>query len=117
MKQTTQNKQVSMHKPISNIYDKAMKSSAVNTDEYSLDHKGRFQIKRYDQQPAFASFLPGIGGHDGVPLWCLYVNRGQSISSFGICNKDNPVMEFLSANWAYQLAGIQGFRTFCKVDG
>ena len=87
------------------------------SDEYTLDEQGQFQIKHYDQQPAFASFLPGIGGPDGVPLWCLYVNRGQAISSFGIGNKDNAVVEFLPANWAYQLAGIQGFRTFCKSDG
>ncbi len=97
--------------------DKRVKVSDVKQSEYILDHRGRFQIKRYDQQPAFASFLPGIGGPDGVPLWCLYVNRGQAISSFGIGNKDNPIMEFLPANWAYQLAGIQGFRTFCKIDG
>lgn len=112
MKQTTQNQQESVCKSASKVYDKAM-----NTDEYILDHKGRFQIKRYDQQPAFASFLPGIGGTDGVPLWCLYVNRGQAISSFGVGNKDNPIMEFLPANWAYQLTTIQGFRTFCKIDG
>ena len=98
--------------------NKRVKVADVNqSEEYSLDHRGRFQIKRYDRQPAFASFLPGIGGPDGVPLWCLYVNRGQAISSFGIGNKDNPIMEFLPANWAYQLAGIQGFRTFCKIDG
>jgi hypothetical protein len=86
-------------------------------DEYRLDGQGRFRIKQYDQKPAFASFLPGIGGPQGIPLWCLYVNRGQAISSFGIGNKDNAVMEFLPANWAYQLAAVQGFRTFCKIDG
>lgn len=85
--------------------------------EYFLDEHGRFQIKQYDQKPAFASFLPGIGGPEGVPLWCLYVNRGQAVSSFGVGNKDNAIVEFLSANWAYQLVGIQGFRTFCKIDG
>jgi hypothetical protein len=97
--------------------NKVRKAEKVNTsDEYRLDKNGRFQIMRYDQQPAFASFLPGVGGPDGVPLWCLYVNRGQAICSYGVGNKDNPVVEFLPANWAYQLTGIQGFRTFCKVD-
>lgn len=84
--------------------------------EYTLDEHGRFQIDHFDRQPAFASFLPGIGGREGVPLWCLYVNRGQAVSSFGIANKDHAVVEFLPANWAYQLTGIQGFRTFCTID-
>ncbi len=107
-----------------NIYSKLTKKdkitkkvARVKKSDYFLDERGRFQIKNYDQQPAFASFLPGIGGRDGVPLWCLYVNRGQAISSFGIGNKDNAVVEFLPANWAYQLTSIQGFRTFCKIDG
>jgi hypothetical protein len=124
MNQKTQNhkmaqsQQVSKYKKIVDTYKKTVEASKVRIpEEYKLDTKGRFQIKNYNQQPAFASFLPGIGGCDGVPLWCLYVNRGQAISSFGIGNKDNPVMEFLPANWAYQLTGIQGFRTFCKVNG
>ena len=54
-----------------------------NADDFRLDDQGRFQIINYDRKPAFASFLPGVGGPDGVPLWCLYVNRGQGISSFG----------------------------------
>ncbi|MHC4907351.1 MAG: hypothetical protein ACYTBW_03720 [Planctomycetota bacterium] len=86
-------------------------------DEYALDEQGRFQIQRFDQQPAFSSFLPGIGGVDGVPLWCMYVNRGQSVVSFGVANKDNSIAEFLPATWAYQLVTTQGFRTFCKIDG
>lgn len=84
--------------------------------EYRLDEQGRFWIDHYDKQPAFASFLPGIAGPDGVPLWCLYVNRAQAISSFGVANKDQAIVEFLPANWAYQLTGVQGFRTFCMID-
>lgn len=107
-----------MHKTITNIYGKAAKAADnMISDKYSLHGRDQFQISDYDQQPAFASFLPGIGGPDGVALWCLYVNRGQAISSFGIANKDNAIVEFLPANWAYQLTGIQGFRTFCKIDG
>ena len=99
-------------------YNKTVRESNLKSfDEFALDEQGRFRIRHYDRQPAFASFLPGIGGPDGVPLWCLYVNRGQAISSFGIGNKDNAVVEFLPANWAYQLAGVQGFRTFCKIGG
>lgn len=100
------------------LNDKIEKAKGVNrSNDFKLDDKGCFQIAHYDQKPAFASFLPGIGGPDGVPLWCLYVNRGQAISSFGVGNKDNAIVEFLPANWAYQLTGIQGFRTFCKFDG
>jgi hypothetical protein len=103
---------------ITDVYKKTAKASDMKmSDEYTLGEQGRFQITHYDRQPAFASFLPGIGGPDGVPLWCLYVNRGQAVSSFGVGNKDHAVVEFLSANWAYQLAGVQGFRTFCKIDG
>jgi hypothetical protein len=91
-------------------------SDMILPKDYKQDDGGQFQIKNYDTQPAFASFLPGIGGPEGVPLWCLYVNRAQAVSSFGIGNKDHAVVEFLPANWAYQLVGVQGFRTFCKVD-
>jgi hypothetical protein len=103
---------------ILNDNNQAAKASTVNEcDEYFLDDYSRFQIKNYDKKPAFASFLPGIGGLNGVPLWCLYVNRGQAVSSFGTGNKDNAIIEFLPANWAYQLTSIQGFRTFCKIKG
>jgi hypothetical protein len=103
---------------ITDTNKKTVKKSNSNiAEDYILNQQGWFQINNYDRQPAFASFLPGIGGPEGVPLWCLYVNRGQGISSFGIGNKDNAIVEFLPANWAYQLAGIQGFRTFCKIDG
>lgn len=82
---------------------------------YSLTEKGQFRIDNYDKASPFSSFLPGIAGPNGVPLWCMYVNRGQAIASFGVGNKDNAISEFLSATWAYQLVGIQGFRTFCKI--
>jgi hypothetical protein len=51
----------------------------------------------------------------GVPLWVFYVNRGQAIASFGMENKDNPIMEFQPANRAYQLTSILGFRTFFRI--
>ncbi|HOQ04824.1 MAG TPA: hypothetical protein PKY88_06390 [Anaerohalosphaeraceae bacterium] len=83
---------------------------------YHLEPGGVFRIDQYDSRPAFAGFLPGIGGPDGVPLWCLYVNRGQAVSSFGVANKNHAILEFLPANWAYQMTPIQGFRTFCFAD-
>jgi hypothetical protein len=90
------------------------KTSAVI---HQLESGSKYRIDHYDQMPAFASFLPGIAGKEGVPLWCMYVNRGQAVASFGVANKDNAIAEFLSATWAYQLVGIQGFRTFCKIKG
>jgi hypothetical protein len=84
---------------------------------YELEAGGKYRIDNYDKSPAFSSFLPGIGGEDGVPIWCMYVNRAQAVVSFGVDNKDNAIAEFLPATWAYQLVNVQGFRTFCKVDG
>lgn len=82
---------------------------------YTLLDDGRFTIKDYQQASPFASFLPGISGTDGIPLWAFYVNRGQGIASFGVENKDNAMLEFLPANKAYQYNATQGFRTFLKV--
>ncbi len=84
---------------------------------YQLAADGGYRIENYDLANPFCSFLPGIAGADGVPLWCLYVNRGQAVVSCGVESKDRAIMEFLPATWAYQLAGIQGFRTFCKIGG
>ncbi|WDU83826.1 hypothetical protein [Caloramator sp. Dgby_cultured_2] len=47
-------------------------------------------------------------------MWIFYVNRGQCISSFGIKNKDNPIMEFFPAYKCYQNVQSVGFRTFIK---
>lgn len=88
----------------------------VKIASYELESDGRYRIGSYDEASAFSSFLPGISGPDGVPLWCMYVNRAQVITSFGVANKDNAIAEFLPAVWAYQLIGVQGFRTFCKIN-
>ena len=76
-----------------------------------------FTMERYAQQPPFASFLPGIAGLKGIPIWCYYVNRGQGVISFGVDNKDRAIMEFLPAHRAYESAGRRGFRTFLRRDG
>eukprot|EP00953_Heterococcus_sp_UTEX-ZZ885_P006705 4083-Heterococcus_DN1.PRE.1 len=44
----------------------------------------------------------------------FYVNRGQGIAAFGTENKEHPLMEFSSANKAYQETPYVGFRTFLK---
>jgi len=48
-------------------------------------------------------------------MWVFYVNRAQGVCSFGLKSKDNPIMEYLPANRAYQLVPSQGFRTFIKL--
>ena len=82
---------------------------------YHFDAENRFVIEDYDAIPPFASFLPGIAGPLGIPLWAFYVNRGQAIASFGIENKDHPTLEFQPANKAYRLTPLLGFRTFLKL--
>ncbi len=76
-----------------------------------------YQIENYGRKSPFASFLPGISGVKGIPIWCYYVNRGQGVASFGVENKDHAIMEFYPAHQAYQTVKITGFRTFVKKDG
>lgn len=76
-----------------------------------------FVMEDYDRLPAFSSFLPGLAGVKGIPVWSFYTNRGQGINSFGIHNKANAMMEFNPANTGYENAALRGFRTFIRVDG
>ncbi|MHB8127728.1 MAG: hypothetical protein ACYDEX_01830 [Mobilitalea sp.] len=76
-----------------------------------------YVIEGYDELPPFSSFLPGLAGVKGIPLWVYYTNRGQGINSFGIHNKNNAIMEFNPANTAYENTALKGFRTFIKCDG
>lgn len=76
-----------------------------------------YQIENYGKKTEFASFLPGISGTKGIPIWCYYVNRGQCVVSFGVENKDHAIMEFYPAHQAYQNVKRTGFRTFVKKDG
>ncbi len=83
--------------------------------DYYLNGDGQFIIENYQQKKSFASFLPGIAGKFGIPIWAFYVNRGQGIASFGSSNKDNAIMEFYPANKSYQNTPTKGFRTFIKL--
>ena len=85
--------------------------------KYYFDDDKRFIIENYNWSKPFSNFLPGIAGKWGIPLWVYYVNRVQGISSMGVRDKDNAIMEFFSFNKACQLIGNQGFRTFIKTDG
>ncbi len=74
-------------------------------------------MKGYGKKSPFASFLPGIAGIKGTPIWCYYVNRGQAVVSFGVQDKDHSIMEFYPAHTAYQNVSRTGFRTFIKTNG
>ena len=74
-------------------------------------------MKDYGKKSTFASFLPGIAGIKGIPIWCHYVNRGQAVTSFGSKDKNGAIMEFSPAHTAYQSVKRTGFRTFIKKDG
>ena len=76
-----------------------------------------FIIRDYDLKPPFSSFLPGLAGITGIPMWLFYTNRGQAVASFGIHHKGNAMMEFSPANTEYENTQIRGFRTFMRVDG
>ena len=88
----------------------------IKMSNYRLDGD-KFIIDNYTEVPAFSSFLPGLSGVKGIPVWSFYTNRGQGINSFGIHHKGNAIMEFNSANTAYENTPVKGFRTFIRVDG
>jgi len=82
------------------------------------DHtRNVYRIENYQKKKTFSSFLSGVAGHMGIPMWAFYVNRGQLIASFGVQDKNGAIMEFYPANQAYHYVPIIGFRTFLKVDG
>lgn len=76
-----------------------------------------YPISHYGRRPTFSSFLPGVAGERGIPLWCFYVNRGQCVAGFGSRDKNHSIMEFSPANIAYQRVQTQGFRTLIKLNG
>lgn len=80
-----------------------------------LDQNGNFCIENYQNKPTFASFLPGIAGEHGIPMWCFYVNRGQALASFGSQDKNHAIMEFFPAHQSYQVVKHMGFRTFIRT--
>ncbi|MFC1645588.1 hypothetical protein ACFL2Y_00195 [Candidatus Omnitrophota bacterium] len=83
--------------------------------KYLLNADGKFVIENYNFSKPFSSFFPGIAGLYGIPMWAFYVNRGQGMCSFGTRSKDQPILEFLPANKAYQMVFQRGFRTFIKI--
>ncbi|MEI5907488.1 cellobiose phosphorylase [Bacillus spongiae] len=88
----------------------------MSKGNYYFDDQKRFVIENYDKAKTFSSFLPGIAGFTGIPMWTFYVNRGQGISSFGVEDKNSPILEFSPANIAYKTVATAGFRTFIKIN-
>lgn len=88
----------------------------MNKPAYSLEGDV-FIIREYDRAPAFSSFLPGIAGVHGIPLWVYTTNRGQGVHSVGVHHKGNAILEFNPANIAYENVSTKGFRTFLRVNG
>ncbi len=74
------------------------------------------RINNYQKEKPFSSFLSGVSGKMGIPMWAFYVNRGQLISSFGVRDKNGAIAEFYPANLAYHYTPLSGFRTFIKVN-
>src|SRR5690625_455401 len=82
---------------------------------YRLTNNNEFVIKDFQRFNPFSSFLSGIAGESGIPLWAFFVNRGQAMAGFGIQDKDSAITEFFPADKSYQLVPSQGFRTFRKI--
>ncbi len=74
-----------------------------------------FHLADFNAARPFSSFLPGIAGEYGKPLWAFYTNRGQCVSSFGVRDRNGAMLEFHPANKAYALTPLLGFRTFLKI--
>jgi len=98
--------------------DAAVAKAALPTSKTGklklFDETKRFLLEDFDARSTFASFLPGVAGYFGKPVWAFYVNRGQAISTFGTESKDFPILEFNAANKAYQVTPFIGFRTFIR---
>lgn len=76
-----------------------------------------FNLEAFNSKRPFSSFLPGIAGEYGKPLWVFYTNRGQCVSSFGVRDRNGAMLEFHPADQAYALTSLYGFRTFFKLTG
>ncbi len=76
----------------------------------------QFVMESYQSKKPFSSFLSGVAGKKGIPIWSFYVNRGQAISSFGVRDKNGQILEFYPANKAYLNTSRIGFRTFIRLN-
>ncbi len=89
----------------------------MHNANYQVQPNSDFFIENYQWATPFSSFLPGVAGVRGRPLWAFYCNRGQAMASFGLRDKNGSVLEFHPAVKAYSLVGTHGFRTCLRIDG
>jgi len=87
----------------------------MKIENQSVQMETGFELPDYNKLRPFSSFLPGIAGEYGKPMWVFYTNRGQCISSFGIRDRNGAMLEFHPADKAYALTSLYGFRTFFKL--
>ena len=80
----------------------------------AIDHD-TFSLGAFNAARPFASFLPGIAGPYGKPMWVFYCNRGQCIAGFGIRDRNGAMLEFRPADQAYALTERFGFRSFLRI--
>lgn len=108
----------SSNMPISgnDAYSSNTSPSSSSSPTKLFDELGRYIVEDYDTKPPFSDFLPGVAGLYGKPLWCFFVNRGQSVASFGVLSRDFPLLEYNPANKAYQNTPFLGFRTFVMAN-
>jgi hypothetical protein len=76
-----------------------------------------FHLQAFNEARPFSSFLPGVAGAEGKPMWVFYCNRGQCIASFGVRDRNGAMLEFQPANKAYALTPLLGFRSFLRIAG
>jgi hypothetical protein len=94
-----------------------MAAEAARYELRTGDDGPEFVIDDYHRAKPFSSFLPGIAGLWGVPLWCYYVNRGQAVACFGTEDKNHAIVQFESANLHHRRVALEGFRTFIRPSG
>jgi hypothetical protein len=82
--------------------------------ESTFDSAGRYIMRAFDIAKPMSSFLPGVGGLWGMPMWSFYVNRGQGLATFGVKDKEGGFLLFQTAEKAYQNTPFLGFRTLLK---
>lgn len=82
-----------------------------------MNNNNQFIMENYDERKPFSSFLPGVAGLHGIPMWVYYCNRGQGVAGMGVEDKDGAILDFVPANMAYKRTELHGFRTFIKIEG
>lgn len=85
-------------------------------EQYELGRDGSYTVRDYLNAKPFSSFLSGLAGIWGKPMWAHYVNRGQAIACFGIQDKNMAFLEFQSARLHQTRNALEGFRTFLRLS-